>query len=64
MSDEKVHVDSLNCPKCGASLDMKESTISLKCKYCGNALVITFPLKDNTSNPGISQDDIDKLFNE
>jgi len=34
------HVTTLNCPSCGASLDLDGSSLVIHCKFCGNAIQV------------------------
>ena len=35
------NVSTLNCPACGAALDLDGSSVVLRCKFCGNVIQIS-----------------------
>ena len=35
------HVSILNCPSCGAALDLDGSSTIVRCKFCGNVVQIS-----------------------
>jgi ribosomal protein L7/L12 len=34
-------VSTLNCPACGASLDLDGTSLVVRCKYCGNVVQVS-----------------------
>lgn len=47
-----VKMIPMTCPKCGASIDVKEGTASCFCTYCGTKILID---DSNTKNVNIHQ---------
>jgi len=35
------HVSILNCPACGAALDLDGSSLVIRCKFCGNVVQVS-----------------------
>jgi LSD1 subclass zinc finger protein len=35
------HVSVLNCPSCGAALDLDRTSTFIRCKFCGNVVQIS-----------------------
>jgi len=35
------HVSTLNCPSCGAALDLDGSSTVIRCRFCGNVVQIS-----------------------
>ena len=35
------HVSILNCPACGAALDLDGSSLVVRCKFCGNVVQVS-----------------------
>ena len=35
------HITTLNCPSCGAALDLDGSSTVIRCKFCGNVVQIS-----------------------
>jgi len=36
-----THVSILNCPACGAALDLDGSSLVVRCKFCGNVVQVS-----------------------
>ncbi len=52
---------SLNCPACGAPLDIDGTSAVVRCKFCGNVSLLPGILPDQAAAPASALDEIRKL---